>query len=305
MAKGDDGVWSVTVGPLPPGIYDYTFNVDGVSHHRPVQPERLRQPPGQPRLRRGARARRASRGTTSGGDVPHGTVTIHWYDSDASGRRRRVHVYTPPGYGKDRRASIPVLYLLHGSGDNDSHWMHIGRANVIADNLIADGKAVPMLIVMPDGHVATTGDRTARVRDRPAGRTSCRWSNPPTASDRRARSGRSPACRWAAGSRWPWAWGTPTSSPGSGRSAAPSRDGPPAFGLKADPARIERPVQAALARDRQGRLCCKAKREFVGEAEGDEGQARVQGDAGGASLGRLAAVPGRVLAATVQGQPLA
>src|SRR5262249_28713058 len=86
-------------------------------------------------------------------DVPHGTVTIHWYDSKASGSRRRVHIYTPPGYGKDLEKKYPVLYLLHGSGDNDSHWMHIGRANVIADNLIADGKAVPMLIVMPDGHV--------------------------------------------------------------------------------------------------------------------------------------------------------
>src|SRR5262249_45983625 len=94
-------------------------------------------------------------------DVPHGTVTTHWYDSGVSGTRRRLHVYTPPGYGKDPGRKYPVLYLLHGSGDNASHWTVLGRANVIADNLIADGKAVPLVIAMPDGH----------VRERPAGST--------------------------------------------------------------------------------------------------------------------------------------
>jgi enterochelin esterase family protein len=152
LVKGEDGIWSVTVGPLPPGIYDYTFNVDGVSITDPSSTNvfgnrqgsrgfvEVPGPKGRPRH-------------DEWRDVPHGTVTIHWYDSKASGSRRRVHVYTPPGYGKDAGKKYPVLYLLHGSGDNDSHWMHIGRANVIADNLIADGKAVPMLIVMPDGHV--------------------------------------------------------------------------------------------------------------------------------------------------------
>jgi len=86
-------------------------------------------------------------------DVPHGTVTIHWYTSKVTGARRRVHVYTPPSYQQDSAKRYPVLYLLHGSGDNDSHSTLLGRANVIADNLLADGRAVPMLIVMPDGHV--------------------------------------------------------------------------------------------------------------------------------------------------------
>ena len=152
MTKGDDGVWSVTVGPLPPGIYDYTFNVDGVSITDPSSSTvfgnrqgsrgivEVPGPKGKPRH-------------DEWRDVPHGTVTVHWYESKASGTRRRVHVYTPPGYGKDADKKYPVLYLLHGSGDNDSHWMHIGRANVVADNLIADGKALHMVIVMPDGHV--------------------------------------------------------------------------------------------------------------------------------------------------------
>jgi enterochelin esterase family protein len=159
LTKGDDGVWSVTVGPLPPGIYDYTFNVDGVTLTDPSSPHvfgnrqgsrgfvEVPGPKGKPRL-------------DEWRDVPHGTVSIHWYDSSASGGRRRLHVWTPPGYGKEPERKYPVLYLLHGSGDNDSHWMHIGRANVIADNLLAEGKMVPMLIVMPDGH----------VRERPPGK---------------------------------------------------------------------------------------------------------------------------------------
>jgi enterochelin esterase family protein len=158
LTKDDNGVWSATVGPLAPGIYDYSFSIDGVVTTDPSSPHvfgnrkgsrgyvEIPGPKGKPR-------------TDEWQDVPHGAVTIHWYDSKASGSRRRLHVYTPPGYGKEPDRKYPVLYLLHGSGDNDSHWMHIGRANVIADNLIAAGKAVPMLIVMPDGH----------VRERPPG----------------------------------------------------------------------------------------------------------------------------------------
>ena len=93
----------------------------------------------------------ARRATTSGGRPPHGSLTLHWYDSKATSTRRRVHVYTPPGYGASTK-KYPVLYLLHGAGDNDAHWAQLGRANVIADNLLADGKLTPMVIVMTDGH---------------------------------------------------------------------------------------------------------------------------------------------------------
>jgi enterochelin esterase family protein len=160
LAKDDSGVWSLTVGPVPPGIYEYQFEVDGVKIADPANPNvfgnrqgprefvEVPGPAGHPRQ-------------DEWRDVPHGTVTIHWYTSKATGARRRVHVYTPPGYQQETGKHYPVLYLLHGSGDNDSHWMLLGRANVIADNLIADGRAVPMIIVMPDGHVA--------ARDREAG----------------------------------------------------------------------------------------------------------------------------------------
>jgi enterochelin esterase-like enzyme len=153
MAKDASGVWSVTVGPVPPGIYDASFDVDGLRITDPASPNvfgnrqgsrgyvEVPGPPGHPRQ-------------DEWRDVAHGTVTTHWYTSKGTGARRRVYVYAPPGYPQDATKRYPVLYLLHGAGDNDSHWTLLGRANVIADNLIADGRAVPMLIVMPDGHVA-------------------------------------------------------------------------------------------------------------------------------------------------------
>jgi enterochelin esterase-like enzyme len=162
MTKDKDGVWSVTIGPVAPGIYDCQFDVDGLRITDPASPNvfgnrqgsrgyvEVLGPPGHPRH-------------DEWRDVPHGTVTIHWYSSKATGARRRVHVYAPPGYTQETSKRYPVLYLLHGAGDNDSHWSLLGRANVIADNLLADGRAVPMLIVMPDGHVAD------RSRERDAG----------------------------------------------------------------------------------------------------------------------------------------
>lgn len=162
MTKDANGVWSVTAGPVPPGIYDCQFDVDGLRITDPASSNvfgnrqgsrgyvEVPGPPGHPRH-------------DEWRDVPHGTVTSHWYTSNATGARRRVHVYAPPGYLQETSKRYPVLYLLHGSGDNDSHWTLLGRANVIADNLLADGRAVPMLIVMPDGHVAD------RSREREAG----------------------------------------------------------------------------------------------------------------------------------------
>ena len=146
MEKDAQGVWSLTIGPVEPGIYDYAFEIDGL---------RVADPNGDHVFgnRRGARGylEVPGRGTPrhdEARDVPRGAVTAHWY-----GARRRLHVYTPPGYAAEKDRSYPVLYLLHGSGDNDSHWTLLGQAHVIADNLLADGKAVPMVIVMTDGHV--------------------------------------------------------------------------------------------------------------------------------------------------------
>jgi enterochelin esterase-like enzyme len=156
MTKDANGVWTATIGPVAPGIYDYGFNVDGVAMTDPGSTHVFGN-------RNGSRGYVEVPGPKDKPrhdewrDVPHGSVAMHWYQSTASGGRRRVHVYTPPGYEKDSARKYPVVYLLHGSGDNDSHWTLLGQANVIADNLIADGKAVPMIIVMPDGHVSMPG----------------------------------------------------------------------------------------------------------------------------------------------------
>jgi enterochelin esterase-like enzyme len=154
MTRGDDGVWSATFGPVAPGIYDYAFDVDGVRVTDPLSVHvfgnrtgsrgylEVPGPAGSPRMDEWRK-------------VPHGTVTRHWYDSTATGTRRSVHVYTPPGYHAAANATkYPVLYLLHGSGDDDRHWSQLGQANVIADNLIAEGRCKPLLIVMTEGHPA-------------------------------------------------------------------------------------------------------------------------------------------------------
>jgi enterochelin esterase family protein len=147
LSKDEQGVWSVTVGPLTPDYYSYTFNVDGV---RTVDPKNAMIKQGISSvdsmfLVPGEQAEfEATR------DVPHGEIRAAWYRSSTLDSLRRMHVYTPPGYdgGTDR---YPVLYLLHGGGDEDSGWSTIGRAGYILDNLIAAGKVVPMIIVMPNG----------------------------------------------------------------------------------------------------------------------------------------------------------
>ena len=148
MTKDDSGLWSVTVGPLDPDIYSYTFDVDGVATVDPrngyVKTGRstssLVQVPAE------------SSAFYDACDVPHGAVTVQWYQSKSLGALRRMHIYTSPGYDAAAKTKYPVVYLLHGSGDDDSGWTWIGRANFIADNLIAAHKAKPMIIVMPAGH---------------------------------------------------------------------------------------------------------------------------------------------------------
>ncbi len=147
MTKGADGVWSVTIGPLHPAIYSYSFQIDGV---RDIDPT-------NPMMKAGERSAESmfevagdSPALYDMTNVPHGSIHINWYESKAVGAARSVWVYTPPGY-EEGRAKYPVLYLLHGSGDMENGWTTIGRANLILDNLIAQGKAKPMLVVMPYG----------------------------------------------------------------------------------------------------------------------------------------------------------
>jgi enterochelin esterase family protein len=147
MEKDDQGVWSRTVGPLTPDFYSYTFNVDGV---RTVDPRNPLIKPGLNSLDSMFLVPGEEAEFEMTRDVPHGDIRAVWYRSDTLGMPRRMHVYTPPGY-EGRTDRYPVLYLLHGGGDEDSGWSTIGRAGFILDNLIAAGKAVPMLVVMPNG----------------------------------------------------------------------------------------------------------------------------------------------------------
>jgi enterochelin esterase-like enzyme len=154
MKRDDKGVWSATAGPFPPGLAIYTFTVDGVTTPDPINPRiKLRAStsasmvyvPGDPPALWEAR------------DVPHGTVAVNWEKSEIIGDTRAYYVYTPPGYEANRSMRYPVLYLLHGSNDTAAGWTDVGKANFILDNLIAENKAVPMIIVMPWGHAIPFG----------------------------------------------------------------------------------------------------------------------------------------------------
>jgi enterochelin esterase-like enzyme len=147
LTKGDNGVWSVTVGPLKPDIYNYAFNVDGV---RILDPQNVH-------ISRSSAANRITNWMIVSGpgsanyqvnDVPHGRVSEVWYPSPTLNMTRRIVVYTPPSYDNGT-SRYPVLYLYHGGGEDELTWSILGRAPEILDNLIAQGKTVPMIVIMP------------------------------------------------------------------------------------------------------------------------------------------------------------
>jgi enterochelin esterase family protein len=158
MTKGSDGVWSATTKVLEPSMYHYSFILDGVSILDPKNPKAMRDG-----------TRYASTLILPGNaseymevnDVPHGTLAKVWYNSPTLSLSRRMYIYTPPGY-EDGKDKYPVLYLLHGGGGDEDAWTSLGRANYILDNLIAEGKAKPMIVVMTNGNP----DQTVAVSDR-------------------------------------------------------------------------------------------------------------------------------------------
>lgn len=148
MQRDDQGVWTVTTAPLEPDYYGYSILVDGVRMLDPFNhllvPNLLT--PGN-----------AVHVPGSGlpwevNDVPHGEIHHHFYKSAVCNDDRDYYVYTPPGYNAAAKTKYPVLYLLHGFSDDASGWTAVGHANVIFDNLIAQGKAKPMIVVMPLGY---------------------------------------------------------------------------------------------------------------------------------------------------------
>ena len=157
MAQDDAGVWSITLGPAEPDIYSYSFRVDGLQI----------ADPGNPYLKIGLSSNTSLLEVT--GDtprfyqeqnVPHGVVHTHRYHSQVLGVNRGVYVYTPPDYEKNTNVKYPVFYLLHGAGDDEKGWTNEGRAHFIMDNLLAQGKAKPMIIVMPNGQTPRTANQS-------------------------------------------------------------------------------------------------------------------------------------------------
>jgi enterochelin esterase-like enzyme len=148
MTKDSIGIWSTTVGPIQPDIYPYSFAVDGVTVMDPSNVsyfpnERFKASlvdvPADAPLVHAMR------------DVPHGSVTYEYYPS-VEGSTGSVVVYTPPGYAKDAKIKYPVFYLISGTTDTEETFFKVGKTNLILDNLIADGKAKPMIVVMPYGN---------------------------------------------------------------------------------------------------------------------------------------------------------
>jgi enterochelin esterase family protein len=160
LKKDNDGLWSATVGPLAPDLYEVQFNVDGLMIADPgssmPKPQRqvntsLLEIPGDPPTFLDTR------------DVPHGAIRAEVYRSKVLNLTRPLLVYTPPGYDQRPQESYPVLFLYHGYGDTVYSWVTEGRVQQILDNAIADGRAVPMVVVIPDTH-ALNADQVPRTQ---------------------------------------------------------------------------------------------------------------------------------------------
>ena len=150
MTKQADGVWTVTTGPLEPELYSYSLTVDGQRFIDPANSYVNRD------ISTLSNIFIVSKGNDDRGhlyavnDVPHGTLSRVWYDSPTLGQQRRMTIYLPPTY--DGKKQFPVMYLLHGHGGDETAWGDLGRTSQIMDNLIAEGKCVPMIVVMPNGN---------------------------------------------------------------------------------------------------------------------------------------------------------
>jgi enterochelin esterase-like enzyme len=160
MQKDDQGVWTYTTAALDPDIYGYTFGIDGVSMTDPNNP--LTKPN---LLYASSAVHIPGDGPWEVRNIPHGEVQHHFYHSAVVGDDRDFYVYTPPGYAAGN-AKYPVLYLLHGFSDDASGWSAVGNANIILDNLIAEGKAKPMIVVMPLGYGAPEVLNRTGARDK-------------------------------------------------------------------------------------------------------------------------------------------
>ncbi|MBQ2536170.1 MAG: esterase [Bacteroidaceae bacterium] len=150
MTKQENGVWTVTTKALNPELYSYSLSVDGQRFVDPANSYVNRDISTLSNIFIVTKSNDDKGHLYSVNDVPHGTLSRVWYDSPTLGQQRRMTVYLPAAY--DGKKAFPVMYLLHGHGGDETAWGDLGRASQIMDNLIAEGKCVPMIVVMPNGN---------------------------------------------------------------------------------------------------------------------------------------------------------
>ena len=158
MEKGEGGVWTVTTTPVVPGFHYYTLSVDGVQVNDPASDSFV----GYGKPTSGIDIPEKGVDFYYAKDVPHGEIRSRWYHSKVTGQTRHILVYTPPGYDTDLQKRYPVLYLQHGAGEDETGWTRQGHVNFIVDNLIAAGKARPMIVVMEKGYASKPGEQPAQ-----------------------------------------------------------------------------------------------------------------------------------------------
>ena len=149
LTKDSEGFWSVTTDSISPGFHYYSLVIDGVALADPSSKTYY----GMGRMASGIEIPFSGAAFYSLRDVPHGDISVKRYFSKVTNSWRQCYLYTPPGYDRNLKDKYPVLYILHGGGEDETGWATQGKTDLIMDNLIADKKAVPMIVVMPDANV--------------------------------------------------------------------------------------------------------------------------------------------------------
>ena len=150
MTRQDNGIWTVTTSPLAPELYSYSLTVDGQRFIDPSNSYVNRDISTLSNIFIVSKTDSDKGHLYAVNNVPHGTLSRVWYDSPTLEQQRRMTIYLPPTY--DGKKRFPVMYLLHGHGGDETAWSDLGRTSQIMDNLIAEGKCVPMIVVMPNGN---------------------------------------------------------------------------------------------------------------------------------------------------------